>query len=77
MGHAEHSEGISRRHVLGALVGAGALGAGLVPGQRASAAEPRRGGTLRLGQVGGILNFDGHRLSWTKRSSPHCGSSAS
>jgi peptide/nickel transport system substrate-binding protein len=50
---------ISRRQLLGALIGAGLLPAG----RRAAAAEPKRGGTLRLGHVGGVLNFDGHRLS--------------
>jgi len=29
----------------------------------AYAGEPKQSGTLRLGQVGGVLNFDGHRLS--------------
>jgi peptide/nickel transport system substrate-binding protein len=29
----------------------------------AAAGEPKPGGTLKIGQVGGILNFDGHRLS--------------
>jgi peptide/nickel transport system substrate-binding protein len=52
---------ISRRQLLQALAGAGALAAGRIPG--AAAAEPKRGGTLRLGHVGGVLNFDGHRLS--------------
>ncbi len=60
-----YPKGIPRRHALVALIGVGALGAGLVPAPRASAAEPKRGGSLRLGQIGGVLNFDGHRLSWT------------
>ena len=29
----------------------------------AAAGEPKPGGTLKIGQVGGILNFDAHRLS--------------
>ena len=29
----------------------------------AQAGEPKRGGILKVGQVGGVLNFDGHRLS--------------
>jgi len=29
----------------------------------AHAGEPKRGGTMRMGHVGGVLNFDGHRLS--------------
>ncbi|HEV8308352.1 MAG TPA: ABC transporter substrate-binding protein [Methylomirabilota bacterium] len=66
MRHPERPEEISRRRLLvGSLLGAAALSAGLVLRPRAGlAAEPKRGGTLRLGQVGGVLNFDGHRLSW-------------
>ncbi len=37
-------------------VGGGLLGS-------AAAGEPKPGGTLKMGHVGGILNFDGHRLS--------------
>jgi len=54
--------GISRRRLLQTLAGAGALATGFRAGV-ATAAEPKRGGTLRLGHVGGVLNFDGHRLS--------------
>jgi peptide/nickel transport system substrate-binding protein len=54
---------IGRRRLL-ALMAAGVTGAGIGPRRRPAAAqEPKRGGTLRLGQVGGVLNFDGHRLS--------------
>jgi peptide/nickel transport system substrate-binding protein len=60
----DRARGISRRRLLGALAGGGVLAAGLAgPGRPAGAQEARRGGTLRVGHVGGVLNFDGHRLS--------------
>lgn len=57
-----HADAIGRRLILKGLAGAAILGLGQ-DARPVVGATPKRGGTLRLGHVGGVLNFDGHRLS--------------
>lgn len=62
-----HDPRFSRRQFLSltaaGMAGAGMLGSGLTAQQAQAAGSPKRGGILRLGEVGDVKSFDGPSIS--------------